>query len=63
MLNLQSKRTVSGVVIGRGQVAISVATPRLPPATDASVTTGSVETPAPVSVAASNNSPVAAKTE
>ena len=32
VLNLQSKRTVSGVVIGRGQVAISVATPRLPPA-------------------------------
>ena len=33
VLNLQSKRTVSGVVIGRGQVAISVATPRLPAAT------------------------------
>ena len=32
VLNLQSKRTVSGVVIGRGQVAISVATPRLPAA-------------------------------
>ena len=30
VLNLQSKRTVSGVVIGRGQVAIAVATPRLP---------------------------------
>ena len=29
VLNLQSKRTVSGVVIGRGQVAIAVATPRL----------------------------------
>ena len=29
VLNLQSKRTVSGVVIGRGQVEISVATPRL----------------------------------
>ena len=28
--NLQSKRIVSGTVIGRGQVAISVATPRLP---------------------------------
>ena len=32
VLNLQSKRTVSGVVIGRGQVAISVATPRPPAA-------------------------------
>src|ERR1700694_1716952 len=30
VINLQSKRTVSGTVIGRGQVAISVATPRLP---------------------------------
>jgi flagellar basal body P-ring formation protein FlgA len=63
VINLQSKRTVSGVVIGRAQVAISVATPRLPPATDDSITTGSIETSAPVSVAASNNSPVAAKTE
>src|SRR5712671_6687632 len=32
VLNLQSKRTVSGVVIGRGQVSISVPTPRLPAA-------------------------------
>jgi flagella basal body P-ring formation protein FlgA len=61
VLNLQSKRTVSGVVIGRGQVAISVATPRLPPATDTPVTTGSVETP--VSVAASNASSSTQKTE
>jgi flagellar basal body P-ring formation protein FlgA len=30
VLNLQSKRTVSGVVIGRGQVSISVPAPRLP---------------------------------
>ena len=29
VLNLQSKRTVSGVVIGRGQVAIAIPTPRL----------------------------------
>ncbi len=29
VLNLQSKRTVTGTVIGRGQIAISVATPRL----------------------------------
>ena len=35
VLNLQSKRTVSGVVIGRGQVSISVATPRLPARSDA----------------------------
>jgi len=55
VLNLQSKRTVSGVVIGRGQVAVTVATPRLPPATDASSTVGSAETAAPVSVAATSN--------
>ena len=30
-MNLQSKRTMSGVVTGRGQVSITVATPRLPP--------------------------------
>ena len=35
VLNLQSKRTVSGVVIGRGQVAIAVATPRLGPEANA----------------------------
>ncbi len=62
VLNLQSKRTVSGVVIGRGQVAISVATPRLPPATDISEST---DPAAPVSVAASNsnNAPVSPKAE
>jgi flagella basal body P-ring formation protein FlgA len=63
VLNLQSKRTVSGVVIGRGQVAIAVATPRLPPASDATITTGSVQTAAPVSVAAGNSSTTSAKTE
>jgi flagella basal body P-ring formation protein FlgA len=63
VINLQSKRTVSGVVIGRGQVAISIATPRLPAASDASSTVGSAETAAPVSVATSSNSPVAPKAE
>ena len=63
VLNLQSKRTISGVVIGRDQVAIAVATPRLP-ATDtpASSTVGSAET-ATVSVAASTSSPTAPKAE
>jgi flagellar basal body P-ring formation protein FlgA len=60
--NLQSKRVVSGVVIGRGQVAISVATPRLPATADASSTAGSAG-PAAVSVAAGNASPVASKAE
>jgi flagellar basal body P-ring formation protein FlgA len=58
VLNLQSKRTVSGVVIGRGQVAISVATPRLPALAEAAA-----ETTAPVSVANSNNAPVSPKAE
>jgi flagella basal body P-ring formation protein FlgA len=59
--NLQSKRTVSGVVIGRGQVAISVATPRLPAASEATSNVGAAE-PA-VSVAASSSSSVAQKAE
>ncbi|WP_146686022.1 flagellar basal body P-ring formation chaperone FlgA [Bradyrhizobium canariense] len=58
----QSKRTISGVVIGRGQVAITVATPRLPSASDTPINVGAAET-APVSVAASNSSSVAPKTE
>jgi flagellar basal body P-ring formation protein FlgA len=63
VLNLQSKRTVSGVVIGRGQVAITIATPRLPPATDASSAVGSAEPAAPVAVAAGNSSQVSPKVE
>jgi flagellar basal body P-ring formation protein FlgA len=60
VLNLQSKRTVSGVVVGRDQVAITVATPRLPPATDISSAVGSAE---PVAVAAGSNSQVSPKAE
>jgi flagellar basal body P-ring formation protein FlgA len=52
VLNLQSKRTVSGVVIGREQVAISVATPRLPANPEPSSTRlGAAEPAAPVSIA------------
>ena len=42
VMNLQSKRTVSGVVTGRGQVSISVATPRRrpPQASDATSSLG-----------------------
>ena len=61
VLNLQSKRTVSGVVTGRGQVSISVATPRLPDTSDATSSIGATE--APVSVAANANSPVSPKAE
>ncbi len=55
VLNLQSKRTVSGVVIGREQVAISVATPRLPANPEPSTTVGATEPAAPVSVATNTN--------
>jgi flagella basal body P-ring formation protein FlgA len=63
VLNLQSKRNVYGVVVGRGQVAISIATPRLPAATDTSATVGAAETAAPVSITASNNTQVSPKAE
>jgi flagella basal body P-ring formation protein FlgA len=53
VLNLQSKRTVSGVVVGRGQVSVAISTPRSAPANEAPVTTGAAELgPAAVSVAA-----------
>ncbi|MEH2561215.1 flagellar basal body P-ring formation chaperone FlgA [Bradyrhizobium sp. AZCC 2289] len=62
VMNLQSKRTVSGVVTGRGQVSISVATPRPAPVSDAtSSTLGAAELAAPVAVA--NASSVAPKAE
>ncbi|MGO8910907.1 MAG: flagellar basal body P-ring formation chaperone FlgA [Bradyrhizobium sp.] len=63
VLNLQSKRNVYGVVVGRGQVSISIATPRLPAAADTSSTIGAAETAAPVSIAASNNAQVSPKAE
>jgi flagella basal body P-ring formation protein FlgA len=60
VLNLQSKRTVAGVVTGRGQVSIAVATPRLPAAeTSSSIGSNETQTAAPVAVAAGNNSQVA----
>jgi flagellar basal body P-ring formation protein FlgA len=62
VLNLQSKRTVTGTVVGRGQVSISVATPS-PPAQDASPTIGSAETAAPVAVAAGNTVSASPKPE
>ena len=63
--NLQSKRTLSGTVIGRGQVSISPAsiTPasRLPQTSDTTSSLGAAQ-PAPVAVA-TVSSPVAPKTE
>jgi flagellar basal body P-ring formation protein FlgA len=63
VLNLQSKRTVSGVVIGRGQVSVAVAAPRLPDAQDATTNIGSNEPAASASLTASNNSSVSPKAE
>jgi flagellar basal body P-ring formation protein FlgA len=63
VINLQSKRTVSGVVIGRGQVSVSIATPRLPAGTDAGPTLGAAEPAAPVSLAANGRSPTGSKPE
>ncbi len=63
VLNLQSKRTVSGVVVGRGQVAVSVPGPRLPSASDAPKLSDKVsQAAAPVAVAA-NVSAVSRKAE
>jgi flagellar basal body P-ring formation protein FlgA len=53
VLNLQSKRTISGVVVGKGQVAITIATPRLATADTTSIDAG--ETEATGSVAGRNS--------
>ena len=63
VLNLQSKRVVSGTVTGRGQVSISVATPRLAADSDVTSSISSNGTASPVSVASSPALAVAAKTE
>jgi flagella basal body P-ring formation protein FlgA len=62
VINLQSKRTVSGIVVGRGQVSVTVPAPRLP-VSDATATDGKVVTAAPVSVATIDNAPVSRKAE
>jgi len=62
VLNLQSKRTVSGVVVGKGQVAIAIPTPRLP-AADTTSSIGAAETETPVSVASRNNAQANSKAE
>jgi flagellar basal body P-ring formation protein FlgA len=63
VLNLQSKRTVSGTVIGRGQVAISVATPHVAAPQDTTASIAPDQTASRVSLAASNTTPQAAPTE
>src|SRR3954470_5536445 len=54
VLNLQSKRTVTGTVIGRGQVAISVATPRPAATADAASFPEPEQAAAPVALAATS---------
>ena len=62
VMNLQSKSTLSGTVIGRGQVSISPpAASRQPPTSDATSSLGAAQ-PAPVAVA-TVSSPVAPKAE
>ncbi len=61
VVNLQSKRTVSGTVVGRGQVAVAAPATRLPPA-EAPVPTAAAEPAKPVSVAV-NDAPVSRNVE
>jgi flagella basal body P-ring formation protein FlgA len=63
VLNLQSKRTVSGIVVGRDQVAIEVIAPRFPAATETTSSIGAAETATPVSVASRNSAQTSSKTE
>lgn len=60
VLNLQSKRTVSGTVIGRDQVSIAIAGPRLS-APDTTSSISAAETP--VSVASRNTAQTSSKAE
>jgi flagellar basal body P-ring formation protein FlgA len=57
VLNLQSKRTVTGTVIGRGQVAIQVATPRSAES-DTTASIAPAQAPPAAAVATSSPAPV-----
>jgi flagella basal body P-ring formation protein FlgA len=61
VMNLQSKRTLSGTVTGRGQISITPMGARQPQTSDATSSLGAPQ-PAPVAVAIVS-SPVAPKTE
>jgi flagella basal body P-ring formation protein FlgA len=58
VVNIQSKRTVTGTVTGRGQVTIQVATPQPAPASDRAEAA-----PAPTALASDTHSPVTSKPE
>ena len=59
VLNLQSKRTVTGVVSGRGQVTIQAVTPAAPQAAGDLTSSISSDNSAPVSVAVVGTQPIA----
>lgn len=65
VLNLQSKRTISGVVVGRGQVAVSAPSPRLPdqPETPAPAPAKMSAATAPVAVAINEHGSASRKAE
>jgi flagella basal body P-ring formation protein FlgA len=73
VMNLQSKRTVAGIVVGRGQVAVSAPSPRLPVAVEAPPAPVSetaapekisqAKTPVAVAVATNEHTPVSRKAE
>jgi flagella basal body P-ring formation protein FlgA len=63
VMNLQSKRTVSGVVVGRGQVSITGPAPRLPEVSNATSPIQSSQAAAPVAIAANAASTVSPKAE
>jgi flagellar basal body P-ring formation protein FlgA len=61
VMNMQSKRTVSGVVTGRSQVSVSMSTPRPPAAADN--TSSLAPSAAPVALATNATSSVSPKAE
>lgn len=63
VMNLQSKRIVSGVVVGRGQVSITGPAPRLPEVSDATSSIQSSQAATLVAIAANAASSVSPKAE
>jgi flagella basal body P-ring formation protein FlgA len=61
VLNIQSKRTVTGTVTGRGQITIQVATPQ--PMATPDTASAAPEMAAPTAVASATSSPVTSKPE
>jgi len=62
VMNLQSKRTISGTVTGRGQVSITVPAPRPAPVNDTTSSLGTTGQAAPLAIANASSS-VAPKAE